>query len=386
MTASGGTGTPSPDTRAEHCTHASSLNEQAGPLPTSCHWRSRPAKPGQPLGSGRSPCAAATPRGRERGDASSQGSGARARRPPGNGRQGGRGPVPSGALDPSSPSGAQPVSQPAAPRVPPCRRSCGQSAGPGWACYRRPRPPRCWSRPAGAACRAETGAPWTAGPWGARQTWRARLGTRPQPPLPPTARRRGIPQRPDRGRARSKAQHQRGREPPPPPPPPAGCVCPRRAGLGRAAPLRDAPRAPARHPSLRRARSHLSPGARPAPPRRPASSRPRPRGARRSREGEGEGAGRAREGRGRGGGQLRPRPPSRRKCAPCPLRRSGECPSSSPGGRPLGVCAQILELMFNGNQRWKRTLEDPVPFQPRLLRRLGAATLGAWAGALGTRT
>ena len=47
VTASGGTGTPSPDTGAEHCTHASSLSEQ-GPLPTSCHWRSRPAKPGQP--------------------------------------------------------------------------------------------------------------------------------------------------------------------------------------------------------------------------------------------------------------------------------------------------------------------------------------------------
>lgn len=112
MTASGGTGIPSPDTGAEHCTHASSLSEQAGPLPTSCHWRSRPAKPGQPLDSGRSPCATATPRGRQRGDASSQGSGARARRPPGNGRQGGRGPVPSRALHASSPSGAQPVSQP----------------------------------------------------------------------------------------------------------------------------------------------------------------------------------------------------------------------------------------------------------------------------------
>lgn len=73
-----------------------------------------------------------------------------------------------------------------------------------------------------------------------------------------------------------------------------------------------------------------------------------------------EGAGRAREGRGRGGGQLGPRPPSRRKCDPGPLRRSGERPSSSPGGRPLGVCAHTPELMFNGNQRWKQTLEGPV--------------------------
>lgn len=30
-----------------------------------------------------------------------------------------------------------------AKRAPPCRRSCGPSAGPGWACCRRPRPPRC---------------------------------------------------------------------------------------------------------------------------------------------------------------------------------------------------------------------------------------------------
>ena len=51
---------------------------------------------------------------------------------------------------------------------------------------------------------------------------------------------------------------------------------------------------------------------------------------------------------------------------------------------PVGGCAQTPELMFNGNQRWKKTLEDPVPFHPRLLLRPGAATLGV--GGFRTRT
>jgi hypothetical protein len=75
------------------------------------------------------------------------------------------------------PPPAPPQESPA-PSAPPCHRSCGPSVGPGWACCRLPRPPRCWSRLAGAACRARTGAPWTAGPWGARPPWRAALGTR----------------------------------------------------------------------------------------------------------------------------------------------------------------------------------------------------------------
>lgn len=42
------------------------------------------------------------------------------------------------------------------------------------------------------------------------------------------------------------------------------------------------------------------------------------------------------------------------------------------------------EQMFNGNQRWKKTLEDHVPFHSRLLMRPRAATLGA--GGFGIRT
>lgn len=86
------------------------------------------------------------------------------------------GPVLGVALDPS-PFLSPPQESPD-PSSPPCHRSCGPSEGPGWECCRLLRPPRCWSRPAGAACRAGTGAPWTAGPWGARPPWRAALGTR----------------------------------------------------------------------------------------------------------------------------------------------------------------------------------------------------------------
>ena len=49
-----------------------------------------------------------------------------------------------------------------------------------------------------------------------------------------------------------------------------------------------------------------------------------------------------------------------------------------------GDCALSAERVFNGTQRWKETLEDPVvPFRPRLRRRPRAATLGS--GGFGTR-
>lgn len=141
-------------------------------LPASCHpasasppaapraapTQSRVAEPRRPLPG---------LRGRERRKRESWGAGVGAARGP--------------RSHPSPPSRVPSVPRPARP---PCRRSCASAAGRGWACCRRPRPPRCWSRPAGAARRAGTGAPWTAGPWGARPTWRART-------LPPG--RRALP-------------------------------------------------------------------------------------------------------------------------------------------------------------------------------------------------
>lgn len=158
-------GTPSQDTGAEHCTHTSSPNPQAGPLPTSCHPRSRSVTARQ----ARLLCPLPLRLGPRRVRRESKGSGGEGMpAPPGRKARVGaaRGPQEFG------------IHHPPAKRAPPCRRSCGPSAGPGWACCRRPRPPRCWSRPAGVACRAESGAPWTAGPWRARPTWRGRLGTR----------------------------------------------------------------------------------------------------------------------------------------------------------------------------------------------------------------
>lgn len=232
---------------------------------------------------------------------------------PGHGRQGGRGPGPGGrAPGPPSPARAKRASRSPAPRAPPCRRSCGPSAGPGWACCRRPRPPRCWSRPAGAACRAGSGARWTAGPWGARPTWRARLGTRRRrfllcpprrasPAPAPRPRSAAVGRRPCTGRAENHPRRRRRR-------PPAR-VYPRGSGPGCAGLGCSAPRAPAPRPSPPRFARTLAGGAQPAPPRRPARSRPRPRGAS-ACPGGGEGGGE--EGRredDEARPKLRPRPP-----------------------------------------------------------------------------
>lgn len=101
-----GLGTPSQGTGAEHCPQASGPDPQAGPLPPAITSAPDQSQPGQPGPSARFP-AAATPRGRQRGNAFSKGKalGARVRPcastspPPGKGRQGGRGPVPTGAGD-----------------------------------------------------------------------------------------------------------------------------------------------------------------------------------------------------------------------------------------------------------------------------------------------
>lgn len=181
----------------------------------------------------------------------------------------------------------------------------------------------------------------------------ARTARDAQPPLPSAARLGGLPPAPGRrprlAAALSEALHRPGWESPPPPPP-AGSSLP---ALGWATPRRaPPPRARARRGCARTS----APGDQPAPPRRPARWRPRPRSAWAApREGERGGAERRRE-----GGPLSPRPPPRRKCAPSARPRSSARPTSPPGARPSGGCALSPEEMFNGNQRWKKTLEDPI--------------------------
>lgn len=149
--------------------------------------------------------------------------------------------MPSRALHASSPSGAQPVSQP----QPRASHLVAEAAG---------------SQQVGLGVLSPPTASSLLEPASGCGMSRRRLGPRGRRGLggPPDmarsardapaataasfySRLRGLPQRPGRGRARSEAQHQRGREPPPPPPP-AGCVCPRRAGLGWAGLLRSEPR------------------------------------------------------------------------------------------------------------------------------------------------
>lgn len=331
-------GTPSQDTGAEHCTHTSSPNPQAGPLPTSCHPRSRPVTARQ----ARLLCPLPLRLGPRRVRGESKGSGGEGMpAPPGRKARVGaaRGPQEFG------------IHHPPAKRAPPCRRSCGPSAGPGWACCRRPRPPRCWSRPAGVACRAESGAPWTAGPWRARPTWRGRLGARGRrsscccpPRRAPTAP--GL--RPRSAAALSEALRRPGWEPPLPPPPAASP----RPALGCAGLRCSAPRAPAPRRSPPRVGSHLG-------PRRPASTatppsrwRPRPRSA---------WAAPAR-GAGTGGGEGRraaPPPPA----APQEVRREPSAavlPASNLAFQEAGLvetarCPQskCLTEIRGGKRRWR---------------------------------
>lgn len=242
------------------------------------------------------------------------------------------------------------IHHPPAKRAPPCRRSCGPSAGPGWACCRRPRPPRCWSRPAGVACRAESGAPWTAGPWRARPTWRGRLGTRGRRfllLLPAAA-----------GSHRAGAEAPLGRSSVGGPAP-AGLgaasasatrrLASARAGLRCAAPRRAPPlRAAARRGSART----LAPGAQPAPPRRPAAGGPAPAAPGPPRRGE----------RGREGGEGRraaPPPPA----APQEVRREPSAavlPASNLAFQEAGLvetarCPQskCLTEIRGGKRRWR---------------------------------
>lgn len=370
-------GTPSQDTGA-------ALHSRQRPRPASgtpprrlspaLETQAGHARPLRPL-----PLRLRLPRRRRRGNAFSKVSGGQGAPAPGKGRQGARGPVPEGAGHPSSLQGGSRTSPSPAKRAPPCRRSCGPGAGPGWACCRRPRPPRCWSRPAGAACRAGSGAPWTAGPWGARPTWRAPPGTRRGRflLLPAAA---GSPSAPAEAPLRRSS---------------VGRPCTRRAGSRRRPRARlcsrpAAPRwaAPRRAPPLRaRARrGPLAPWPRAAGQHRHAA---RPRAAppprRLGRPGRRREMG-GRAGGGAGSGEAGSSVPARRPAGSAPCARGGCPPSVQPrlGERPRGDCALSTEQMFNGNQRWKKTLEDPVvPFHPRLPRRPRAALLGS--GVFGTR-
>ena len=289
----------------------------------------------------------------------------RARRPPGNGRQGGRGPVPSRALDPSSPLGSPtslPTRSPARPTLSPKLRAVSRS-GLGVLS-----PPT-----ASSLLEPASGCGMSRRDWG-----------------PVDCRALGGP--PDMARSARDAPAAAAasfygpppRAPPAPRPRPRSNGGPAPAGSGAAATATRRLRLPApRWAGLLRSEPRRAP-----PLGTRACERTRPRGARRSREGEEEAEGRGERGRG-GKGEAVSLVPARRPAGSAPPALCGGragVQAPYPGGRPLGVCAQTPELMFNGNQRWKQTLEDPVLFQPRLLLRPGAATLGAGAGALGTRT
>lgn len=183
----------------------------------------------------------------------------------------------------------------------------------------------------------------------------------PPPPLPPAARRRGLPQRPGQGPARPRlgrrpstnrsGSRRRRRHPRAP-------VCPR--WVGWTVLPSSAPRAPTLLPSPWRVRSHLGPGASPARTATPPSPLAAPPPRRPAALGGGGGGERRAEGGARGRGEAGSSAPGRRPAgsAPGALRR---CPPRVQARlREAGPCrlradprSGYLTEIRGGERRWR---------------------------------